>query len=144
MSCGIGRRGGLDLVLLWLWRRPEATAPNWPLAWESPYAAGAALKKIFKKAILAAVSPELGPLMGMKAFCSLDLRLLICKVRRVLLNQGSPIHCLGPQGWQPCVKWAGHTSHVKLIDKFVLASVLAKPGFSNSDCYSTSDREVGL
>ena len=27
---------------LWLWRRPVATAPIRPLAWEPPYAAGAA------------------------------------------------------------------------------------------------------
>ena len=28
--------------MLWLWRRPVATAPIQPLAWEPPYAAGAA------------------------------------------------------------------------------------------------------
>ena len=28
--------------MLWLWRRPVATAPIGPLAWEPPYAAGAA------------------------------------------------------------------------------------------------------
>ena len=44
MSCGVGRRLGSDLVLLWLWRRPAAVAPIRPLAWEAPYAAGAALK----------------------------------------------------------------------------------------------------
>ena len=42
VSCGVGRRQGLDPALLWLWRRPVATAPIRPLAWESPYAAGAA------------------------------------------------------------------------------------------------------
>ena len=42
MSCGVGCRRGSDLALLWLWRRPVATAPIGPLAWESPYAAGAA------------------------------------------------------------------------------------------------------
>ena len=42
MSCGVGRRCGSDLALLWLWRRPVATAPTLPLAWEPPYAAGAA------------------------------------------------------------------------------------------------------
>ena len=41
MSCGVGRRRGSDPLLLWLWRRPEATAPIRPLAWEPPYAAGA-------------------------------------------------------------------------------------------------------
>ena len=45
MSCGVGRRHGLDLVLLWLWRRPAAVAPIRPLAWELPYASGVALKK---------------------------------------------------------------------------------------------------
>ena len=28
MSYGAGRRRGSDLVLLWLWRRPAAVAPN--------------------------------------------------------------------------------------------------------------------
>ena len=32
-------------VLLWLWRRPEATAPISPLAWEPSYASGVALKR---------------------------------------------------------------------------------------------------
>jgi len=31
-------------IPLWLWRRPVATAPIGPLAWEPPYATGAALK----------------------------------------------------------------------------------------------------
>ena len=34
-----------DLALLWLWSRPAATAPIRPLAWEPPYAVGAALEK---------------------------------------------------------------------------------------------------
>ena len=34
-----------DPALLWLWRRPVATAPIGPLAWEPPYASGAALKR---------------------------------------------------------------------------------------------------
>ena len=45
MSCGVGRRCGLDRELLWLWRRPEATALIRPLGWEPPYAMGAALEK---------------------------------------------------------------------------------------------------
>ena len=44
MSCGIGHRRDSDLVLLWLWRRPAATASIRPLAWEPPCAVGAALK----------------------------------------------------------------------------------------------------
>jgi len=42
VSCGVGRRRGSDPALLWLWRRPVATAPIQPLAWEPPYAAEAA------------------------------------------------------------------------------------------------------
>ena len=34
-----------DLVLLWLWYRLAAAALIHPLAWEPPYAAGAALKR---------------------------------------------------------------------------------------------------
>ena len=45
VSCGVGRRRGLDPVLLWLWRRPAATVLIGPLAWEPPCAAGAALEK---------------------------------------------------------------------------------------------------
>ena len=35
--------------MLGLWRRPLATAPIRPLAWEHPYAAGAALEKAKRK-----------------------------------------------------------------------------------------------
>ena len=42
MSCGVGRRLRSDPVLLWLWCRLVATALIRPLAWEPPYAAGAA------------------------------------------------------------------------------------------------------
>ena len=36
-------------ALLWLWCRPAATAPVQSLAWEPPYAAGAALQRTKKK-----------------------------------------------------------------------------------------------
>ena len=51
MSCGVGHRCVLDLalLLLWLWRRPTATALTGPQAWEPPYAAGAALKERKKR-----------------------------------------------------------------------------------------------
>ena len=42
MSCGVGRGHSSDPM--WLWRRPAATAPIRPLAWEAPHATGAALK----------------------------------------------------------------------------------------------------
>ena len=47
MGCGVGQRHSSDPMLLWLWLwcRPVATAPIGPLAWELPYAVGAALKK---------------------------------------------------------------------------------------------------
>ena len=37
VSCGVGCRRGSDPTLLWLWRRL--------VAWEPPYAVGAALEK---------------------------------------------------------------------------------------------------
>ena len=51
VSCGVGRRRSSDPKLLWLWCRPAAAAPIPPLAlaWELPYAAGAALKTKKKK-----------------------------------------------------------------------------------------------
>ena len=44
MSCGLGRKGGLDPELLWLWLWSAAIALIQPLAWEPPYAVGMALK----------------------------------------------------------------------------------------------------
>ena len=44
MSCGVGRRHGLALALLWLWCRSTPAAPIQPLAWALPYAAGVALQ----------------------------------------------------------------------------------------------------
>ena len=38
-----------DPTLLWLWYRPVSRAPIWPLAWEPPFAAGAAIKRQKKK-----------------------------------------------------------------------------------------------
>ena len=45
MSCGVGRRCGLDPRLLWLWHRPAPIVPIGLLAWGPLYAAGAPLKK---------------------------------------------------------------------------------------------------
>ena len=45
LSCGVGRRCGLDPALLWLWCRPAVTAPIRPPAWETPHAAGVTLKR---------------------------------------------------------------------------------------------------
>ena len=48
MNCGVGHRCSSDPALLWLWRRPAATALIRPLAWESPYTTGAALENTKK------------------------------------------------------------------------------------------------
>ena len=47
MTCGVGRRQGSDLVLLWLrlWHRLTAVALIQPLAWELPYATDVAQKR---------------------------------------------------------------------------------------------------
>ena len=47
-----------DLPLLWLWCRPVAIARIGSLAWEPPYATGAALKRLIIIIII----------IGMKAF----------------------------------------------------------------------------
>ena len=49
MSCGVGHRAALSLVILLLKCRPAAVAPIGPLAWELPYVTGAALKRNRKK-----------------------------------------------------------------------------------------------
>ena len=48
MSCGIGHRLSSDLALLWLCCRPVDIALIRCLAWEPPYAMGAALKRHLK------------------------------------------------------------------------------------------------
>ena len=52
VSCGVDHRCSSDLVLLWLWCRLIAVALIRPLAWETPYAVGAALKAKKKKSSL--------------------------------------------------------------------------------------------
>ena len=42
MNCGVGCRLGLGPAFLWLWCRLAAAAMFQPLAWEFPYATGAA------------------------------------------------------------------------------------------------------
>ena len=51
MNCGVDRRHSLDSALLWLWCKPAAIALIRPLAWEFPYAMGAALKRKKKKKV---------------------------------------------------------------------------------------------
>ena len=49
MRCGVGRKLGLDLGLLWLWHGLAALAPIQPLAQELPCAADVNRKKKEKK-----------------------------------------------------------------------------------------------
>ena len=46
MSCGAGHSHSSDPPLLWLLHRLAGAAPIQPLAWELPYAVGAALKRL--------------------------------------------------------------------------------------------------
>ena len=52
MSCGVGRRRGSDLVVLWLWCMLAAAALIRPLAWQLPYAIDTDLKKKKKNPLL--------------------------------------------------------------------------------------------
>ena len=45
----MGHRFCSDLMLVWLWCRPVATAPIQPLAWEPSYAMGVSLKRQKKR-----------------------------------------------------------------------------------------------
>ena len=63
VSCSVGCRHSSDL-LLWLGHRLAATAWIRPLAWEPPYATGAALQKKKKKSL----SNDMTLLFGRKYF----------------------------------------------------------------------------
>ena len=69
MSYGVGCRCGSDLSLLWLWRRLAAVALIQALAWEPPYAVGAALKGQKDKNKIKNISASL-PLSLFKSFSS--------------------------------------------------------------------------
>ena len=66
VSCGVGRRRGSELTLLWLWCRPADVALIQPVAWELPNAMGAALKSKKKKKSKWVVSPGMGEPWGCK------------------------------------------------------------------------------
>ena len=51
VSCGVGRRHGLDPELLWLRQRLVVIALIRPLAWGPPQATGAALEKTERQKI---------------------------------------------------------------------------------------------
>ena len=82
MSRGVGCRRGSDLALLWLrlWCRLAAIAPIRSLAWEHPYAAGAALEEtiiiiiiiIIITQSIARFFPLLFPPKVLKDICSVE------------------------------------------------------------------------
>ena len=63
VSCGVGRRRGLDptwlWLWLWLWCGPAAVTVIRPLAWEPPQATGVALKSKKTKAKRTLSKPKL-------------------------------------------------------------------------------------
>ena len=65
-----------DPALLWLWCRPMTTALIQPLAWEPPYAAGVALKRLKKKSTLISTRKFLHSLYIMMKQTPLLLRLI--------------------------------------------------------------------
>ena len=67
VSYGVGCRLSSDLVVLWLWHRPAATAPTLPLAWEPLYATGVALKSKIKTK---KICPNPGPSAQFEDFIS--------------------------------------------------------------------------
>ena len=69
MSCDVGHRRGSDLVLLWLWCRLAAAALIQPLAWEPPYAVGAALKR--QKTKKKKMNKQGGPIVQQRTISSL-------------------------------------------------------------------------
>ena len=107
MNCGVGCRRGSYPVLLWLWRRPAATALIRPLAWEPPYATGAALemakRQKKKKRILTAAAPgqSVLPQQGLlhrSASCTCLLRQGHTKV---LVPRAPSFSFAGPPHWLP-------------------------------------------
>ena len=82
MNCAVGCRRSSDSALLQLWRRLAATAPIQPLAWETPYALGAAqeMEKKDQKKMLNESGMKwnscLFPNLREKAFISSKLRMM--------------------------------------------------------------------
>ena len=84
MSCGVGHRHGSDPALLWLWRRLAAVTLIRSLAWEPPYAVGAALKK--KSLCILEVNPSLvasfAKIFSHSVVCLFLLFIVSCAVQK--------------------------------------------------------------
>ena len=83
MSCGVGHRHGSDLALLWLWCRPVATALIQPIAWESPYAMGSALKIKKTKETKKNRLEEINCILGDTEECKRDLPKRIIEINQL-------------------------------------------------------------
>ena len=103
MSCDVGCRCGSDVALLWLWLRPAATAPIPPLAWESPYATGAALEEAEGKKKKLLQNEVRGPYLCLTDTHDLTPAVLLASLPITPLGACSP----GP--WLTCGSWEGPT-----------------------------------
>ena len=116
MSCGVGLRHGSDLVLLWLWRRPAATAPSRPLAWESPYGPQKTKDKKKKKRNERKWISICFPIRRFLSTPNLDFQLLLENWKFWVTAGPSflPSNCpLGRVGFVPC-KWTT-SSYIPMV-----------------------------
>ena len=95
----LGLRCSLDLALPWLWHILEAAARIWALAWELPYAVGAALKKEKKKKIRDLLSPTIfnSNFKKWNSFRKNNISVWLCITRSCLRTFGQyflPLHIL--------------------------------------------------
>ena len=115
MSCGVGGRRGSDLVLPWLWYRPATTAPIRPLAWEPPYAMGAALKiQKTKNKIETENSKNIRTMLGFMSLCLSVIILLFTLLQTTFLF--ASLHSWKHGHWQqlPHLQYLNSTGRLSL------------------------------
>ena len=122
MSCGVDHSCNLDPTWLWLYHRPAAVAPIWPLAWELPYAEGAALKqtnKTKKNSCVIANPSGIGWTSSIGLSVQTNLSFLFVPCGYLWLEDGS-VSC-GPVGifWVNDVHGAWKLRFVHTITKFL-------------------------
>ena len=88
MSCGIGCRNGSDPMLLCLWCRLAAGAPIQSLAWEPPYASGAALKSKRGKKKKKKEKKKQVRKGRVGGYCSMSTELLFRKMKEFSIHSG--------------------------------------------------------